>query len=57
MRQEEREDYYEKWLKEDIVYIISEEEKGAFENLNTPEEKENSSSSSGFDAIRIRERR
>ena len=38
--QEEREDYYKKWLKEDVVYIISEQEKSVFENLTTPEEKD-----------------
>lgn len=40
MRQEEEADYYEKWLKEDVVYIITEEEKAVFNKLTTPEEKE-----------------
>jgi GWxTD domain-containing protein len=38
--QEEIEDYYEKWLKEDVVYIITAEEKAIFNSLTTPEEKE-----------------
>ncbi len=37
---EEMEDYYEKWLKEDVLYIISDEERSVFEGLTTPEEKE-----------------
>ena len=32
---------YDKWLKEDVVYIITPEEKSVFENLSTDEEKEN----------------
>ena len=39
-RQEESDNYFEKWLKEDVVYIISEDEKDVFENLSTPQEKE-----------------
>jgi GWxTD domain-containing protein len=39
-RQEEIEDYYEKWLKEDVVYIITDQELAVFEKLTTPEEKE-----------------
>src|SRR5881296_3520262 len=35
-----REGYYKKWLQEDVVYIISEEEKKVFKALNTEEEKE-----------------
>jgi len=38
--EEEAEDYFSKWLKEDVVYIISEEERAVFELLSTPEEKE-----------------
>ena len=37
---EEREDYYKKWLKEDVVYIIMPAEKTVFEKLSNPEEKE-----------------
>ncbi len=40
VRQEEREDYYAKWLNEDVKYIISEEEKSVFQKLTTPEEKD-----------------
>ena len=39
-QREERQDYYSKWLNENIVYIISPEEKTVFEALTTPEEKE-----------------
>ena len=38
--QEEQEDYYSKWLKEDVYWIISEEERGIFEDLTTDEEKD-----------------
>ena len=37
---EDREDYFAKWLNEDVVYVISEEERKVFEKLSTPEEKE-----------------
>jgi GWxTD domain-containing protein len=40
IQQEETLDYYEKWLKEDVVYIINEEEREVFLSLSTPEEKE-----------------
>ena len=40
LRQEEQKDYYRKWLKEDVFYIISEEEKSVFRSLSTEEEKE-----------------
>ncbi len=40
VRQEEERDYFAKWLKEDVVYIISPEEKAVFERLATLEEKE-----------------
>lgn len=38
--QEETEDYFERWLRQDVVYIITREEKAVFEKLSTPEEKE-----------------
>ena len=31
---------YKKWLNEEVVYIISDEERKAFQHLNTDEEKE-----------------
>ncbi|MFQ5739851.1 MAG: GWxTD domain-containing protein [Acidobacteriota bacterium] len=37
---EEREDYFQKWLQQDVVYIISEEEKTVFQKLTQDEEKE-----------------
>ena len=40
IRQEQREDYFRKWLKEDAFYIITEEEKSVFEKLTAPQEKE-----------------
>ena len=39
-QQEEREDYYRKWLVEDAVYIISQSEKEVFQKLQTPDEKD-----------------
>ncbi len=38
--QEEAEDYYSRWLKQDVVYIITDEERAIFQSLTTPEEKE-----------------
>ncbi|HSR52449.1 MAG TPA: GWxTD domain-containing protein [Acidobacteriota bacterium] len=38
-RQEEAEDYYRKWLDEDVAYIITDEERAVFENLTTEDEK------------------
>ncbi len=38
--QEDSEDYFKKWLKEDAVYIISEDERKVFQKLSTSEEKE-----------------
>src|SRR5438552_2765905 len=38
--QDERQDYLKKWLKEDVVYIITDDEKAVFETLSEPEEKE-----------------
>lgn len=40
VRQEEQEDYYTKWLNEDGVYLITDEEKEIFKSLTTAEEKE-----------------
>ena len=40
VRNEEREDYHKKWLTEDVVYIITDEERSVFEKLTTPEEKD-----------------
>lgn len=40
LRQEEQQDYYQRWLKEDVVYIITDEEEAVFNSLSTPEEKE-----------------
>jgi len=37
---EEAEDYFAKWLNQDVVYILSDEERSVFENLSTLEEKE-----------------
>ncbi len=37
---EEAEDYYRKWLKENAVYLISEQERAVFETLSTSEEKD-----------------
>ncbi len=39
-REEESKDHYRQWLKQDVVYIISPEEKSVFEKLTTDEEKE-----------------
>jgi len=40
LAKEEEIDYFQKWLNEDVVYIINSEEKAVFNNLTTPEEKE-----------------
>jgi GWxTD domain-containing protein len=40
VRQEEKFDHYDKWLKEDVVYIITPEEEAVFRKLSSPEEKE-----------------
>ncbi len=40
LRQEQEEDYYRKWLEEDVVYIISPEERAVFQSLTTPDERE-----------------
>ena len=39
-QQEDAENYFEKWLKEDALYIISEEENDVFNVLATMDEKE-----------------
>lgn len=39
-QEEEAVDYYSKWLNEDVVYIITPEERQIFQTLTTPEEKE-----------------
>ncbi len=36
----DRTSYYKKWLNEDVVYIITEEEKNVFKHLQTDEERE-----------------
>jgi GWxTD domain-containing protein len=40
LQQEESVDYFQRWLEEDVVYIITNEERSVFENLSTIEEKE-----------------
>ncbi len=40
LKKEEGEDYYKKWLNEDVKYIIAPEEKSVFSKLTTDEEKE-----------------
>jgi GWxTD domain-containing protein len=40
VRQEEETDYYQKWLNQDVRFIISDEERSVFESLSTDEEKE-----------------
>ena len=39
-RAEEAESYYRQWLETDVLYIISPEEKGIFQNLSTSQEKD-----------------
>ena len=39
-QQEEQVDYFKKWLDQDVIYTITEEEKSVFKKLQTPEEKE-----------------
>ena len=36
----ESSDYYHKWLEEDVLYIISDEEKAVFQKLSTGEERD-----------------
>lgn len=40
LRQEEELDYFTKWLEEDVLYIINDEEKAIFTELTTDDEKE-----------------
>lgn len=40
MQDEEVEDYYKKWLNQDVAYIISDEEKNVFSKLTTDEERD-----------------
>ncbi len=40
LRQEESQRYFEKWLREDVVYIIAREERSVFLSLTTDEERE-----------------
>jgi len=40
LQREEAENYYSKWLNEDVSYIISDEERAVFESLSNLEEKE-----------------
>ena len=40
-RIEEAENYYRKWLEEDVVFIITPDEKAVFKRLTTTEEKDN----------------
>ncbi len=39
-RREEAADRYRKWLDEDVVYIITDEERGVFEGLSTDDERD-----------------
>ena len=39
-KSDEKRDYYKKWLEEDAVYIIAQEERDTFVKLSSPEEKE-----------------
>lgn len=39
-KSDEKHDDYKKWLEEDVVYIITPEERGTFTILSSPEEKE-----------------
>ena len=40
IQREEAEDYFKKWLNEDAVYIINEDEKSVFQSLSTLDEKD-----------------
>src|SRR4030043_1982351 len=40
LKKEESENYYDKWLKEEVKYIIASEEESVFKKLTTDEEKE-----------------
>ena len=39
-RREEAENYFDKWLRQDVIYIISDDEREVFKSLANPEEKE-----------------
>jgi len=39
-KEEEAQDYFEKWLDQDVIYLISDDEREVFKSLATPEEKE-----------------
>src|SRR5262249_48110642 len=38
--EQSRSEYYKKWLQEDVIYIITDDEKKVFKDLSTDEEKE-----------------
>lgn len=38
--EEEAEDYFKKWLDQDVLYIISDDERKVFKDLSTPDEKD-----------------
>lgn len=40
IQKEEKQDYYTKWLNEDVLYIITPDEKAVFKKLKTPAEKD-----------------
>ena len=40
LRLEEKKDYYKKWLRQDVTYIITDEEREIFDQLSTDDEKE-----------------
>ncbi len=40
LAREEEDDYFRKWLSQDVVFIITDEERAVFESLTTPEEKD-----------------
>src|SRR2546425_2850776 len=40
-KEQEAAKYYDKWLNEDVDYIISDEDRAVFSKLTTPEEKDN----------------
>ncbi len=39
-KNEEQEDYFKKWLEEDVFYVIAAEERSVFKNLTTDDERE-----------------
>jgi GWxTD domain-containing protein len=41
LRQEEERSYYDRWLNEDVLYIVTDEERTVFAALTTDEEREN----------------